>query len=258
MKQQMSGDLTTRMERLERASRRWKLVGLMGLASIAAVVLMGQAAVPAVSDEVRTRKLVIVDDEGRPRAVLAAEKDGVTLSLADEAGTNRVVLGTSKEGAQLSLRDETGKTRARLGALRFEPALDLLDREARVQVNLTAHLAGSELCLRDPGGSAKAELMAVAAFGPRLRLGDDAEAGVFVSGRVDAPELWLHSRSTGSAAGLKAGKGGPSLSLRDAEGSRATLGSQAAEDLAPGTAPNPSAASLVLLDKEKNVVWKAP
>jgi len=258
MDEQANGGLTARLERLERENRRLKVGGVAVVSVVGALFLMGQAVVPNISDEVRTRTLVIVDDEGRKRAVLSSDKDGVTLSLADEAGTWRVVLGTSEEGGSLTLQDRIGKTRARLGALSSKAGLDLLDQAAKVQVNLTAHLAGSELRLRDPAGSVTAELTAVTAFGPRLKLGNDAETGAFVSGRVDAPEIWLHNRSTGSAARLKADKDGPALSLRDAEGSRAKLGSTDAEDFAPGTSPNPSAASLVMIDKDKGVIWKAP
>lgn len=74
------------MERLERQNRIMKRVMFLALAVVSGLALMGQAPVPKVSDELRTRKLVVVDEAGKELAVLAAPKDGPSLDLSDAAG----------------------------------------------------------------------------------------------------------------------------------------------------------------------------
>jgi len=68
----------------------------------------------AVAEEVRVRRLVLVDDEGRKRAALDMGPDGPTLRLFDENGVPREMLFVGAELSMLDLADAAGKPRATL------------------------------------------------------------------------------------------------------------------------------------------------
>lgn len=74
---------------------------------------------PPVSDVVRTKRLEIVDDEGKVRAALGTDEEGMGgLTLFDEGGKKRAVLeaGEAQKHAEgLALFDAQGNIRAMLG-----------------------------------------------------------------------------------------------------------------------------------------------
>jgi hypothetical protein len=80
-------DLTRRLDRIERETRRWRAGSLI---AVCAAFLLGAASVGP-SDEIRAKRFVSVDDAGRPRLELGqlAELDSrgqrnLGLSLYDE------------------------------------------------------------------------------------------------------------------------------------------------------------------------------
>jgi hypothetical protein len=106
--------LESRVATLERENRRWKRGAVLALAVLGGLVLMGQAPRSRVSDEVRTRALVIVDQAGTMRVGLTAASEGPALALFDRAGNARAALCVNKAGTGLTLHDQEGETRASL------------------------------------------------------------------------------------------------------------------------------------------------
>jgi hypothetical protein len=144
--------LEDRVAKLERENRRWKRGAVLVLAVLSGLVLMGQTPRPRVSDEVRTRSLVIVDQAGKERAALSAFKEGPRLSLWDEAGNERVALYANKDEGHLSLRDQVGNERASLQGGKDGAALFLQDEAGKEQVSLYAGKEGPRLLLDDAEG----------------------------------------------------------------------------------------------------------
>jgi hypothetical protein len=58
-----------RLAHVERVIHRWQVIGSLGMAVLALVVLLGAVGRPEMAglEEIRTRALVLVDGEGRPR-----------------------------------------------------------------------------------------------------------------------------------------------------------------------------------------------
>ncbi|HEY7434818.1 MAG TPA: hypothetical protein VIE41_06730 [Methylomirabilota bacterium] len=113
--------LHARLERLEREVGWWRRVAV---AALAAVGLAGAVAATVTTnpDEVKTRRLVITDGDGRGRAVFTVdENDRTRLSLADRAGTTTADLtvtpgqsavlsvGRAAAQAQVAAAGETGQ-----------------------------------------------------------------------------------------------------------------------------------------------------
>ena len=66
--------------------------------------------------EIHVKRLILDDEQGRPRAVLGITKIGPFMKLLDEAGKSSIVMIVSKEGTGLALYDVAGNQRVSIGA----------------------------------------------------------------------------------------------------------------------------------------------
>jgi hypothetical protein len=72
------------------------------------------------------------------------------------------------------------------------------------------------------------------------------------------PSISLMGAEKSGAAGIIFRKNGPSLKLEDAKGYTALIGATESENAVNGQTKFTSAASVVLLDNHKKIIWKAP
>ena len=97
--------LELRIDRLETSRRRWRSGALTGLVAMSALVAIGWTRQPAdVQDEVRTRKLVVVDENDVPRVIIAEDpKDAQRRSrscgivINDKTGAERFGVGVMED-----------------------------------------------------------------------------------------------------------------------------------------------------------------
>ena len=101
----------------------------------ASVLIIGFAVCFACQpDEVRVKRLVLVDGEDRERAVLETDSGVVILSLYDQADTRRVSLVSGNGTDALVITDKNGEDRISLGlAEGVGPVLTLEDAEGRMR-----------------------------------------------------------------------------------------------------------------------------
>lgn len=108
-------DLTNRLDRLERANRRWKVVGSIVAATLATVTVLNlvllvgttrslvraitgtesaeqdaESEEAAVEEKIVAKRFILVDDDGTARAVLAIRPDG-TPALAFSGKDGKIV-----------------------------------------------------------------------------------------------------------------------------------------------------------------------
>ena len=82
-----------RLTRLERANRRWKVAVALAVGALGGVVALGAAEPDLIPDELRVKRLVIVDQNNKPRAVLGPSSYGSSgLRLYDERQKELVAL----------------------------------------------------------------------------------------------------------------------------------------------------------------------
>jgi hypothetical protein len=147
-----------RLALLERPLRRWQVVGGMALALLALVTLIGTVGKPDVEglEELRTRALVLVDLEGKPRMDLrVARNDSTQLVLSDREGLPRMRLNIlAQGGADIVIRDQLGMPRAALSVVPDgRPGLSLYDAAGTTRVALGLLADGqTRLVLNDQGG----------------------------------------------------------------------------------------------------------
>jgi hypothetical protein len=98
--------LAGRVEALERQNRQLRrCLAVVGLAGLAAV---GMAQVVPVPDEVRTRRLVLLDSAGEMRAELTTDREMPALTLRDAEGHLLIELTGDGSRAAIVYRDHRG------------------------------------------------------------------------------------------------------------------------------------------------------
>ena len=243
MMEQTSEDsaVLNRLGKLENQNRRMKLAGAVALFFIASLVLMGQS--PA-NRTVEANEFILKDENGKIRGIWSnVAASGPIFTLLDSTGKRRVTLNVLDVlGPGLTLTDAGGRERVRLLATVAGPGLNLTDANGKDRVYLFADdtEASAELGFFDEKGNVPARL-SVAPGSAHLILfpqGDGPNDRVIYLGA--GPEI------------------GPNLIVKDKEGFSTTIGAANLTLPRTGKTRKTSAASVILYDKDKNVLWQAP
>ena len=228
-----------RLEKLERQNRWLKRLGVLGFLVACAVLLMAQTKPQNVHfEKVEARQFVLRDAAGRARAYLDAQDSPTGV-------------------AGLTLYGGDGKLRAALTLQGNEPSVVFYDARGP-----RAGFSASGLTIRDTNLKLRLALQ-LYERGPSLNLYDgesEIVPGAMLDLTDDGPRLMLYNTSDSSMAYLSAYRNQPSLRLIDEQKYMAALGT--VDDLMAqrnGEVHNKtSAASLVMFDKDKNIIWRAP
>lgn len=151
--------LERRIARLERERWAWR-IGIVAV--VAGLLGLGAAATPGVVEEVRARKVVVVDAQGKERLSLGTLPDGrAVLVLRDARGKERLELSVLADGSPgLVFWDAQGAERLALGVPGdFMSWLSLSDAQGKVRIRLNvAADGGPVLVLADARGVARTVL----------------------------------------------------------------------------------------------------
>jgi len=208
---------------LEGQNRTLKRGGILVLAAVSCLALMGQSPGEKVWDELRARRLVIVDEAGTTRAVLDGVADGAaSLVLHDHKGNERVILRAYEVGVGLFFRDDHGGVWASLSAQSARSALTLRSDDE----------------VRGDSCKGRVELWASSIM-TSLELQTD--------GMVNS-----HTTLGSDYAGRT------QLCLEGSQGYSIAVGGTELVTPSTGTTTKRSTASIVMFDREKHVVWEAP
>lgn len=148
-------------DRLGRVGRWWSSLGTACVAILGLVLLAG-ATGEKVPPEVRAKRFVLTDTDGKTRAELWGEPDGsIALRLADRNGVVRARLSVGADGfPHLALNGADGRPRALLTAKPDDwPNLVFFDKWGKRRLVLDVGLGGwSVLALADERGDDRAVL----------------------------------------------------------------------------------------------------
>jgi len=155
-----------RLEKLERElSRartrfRWLVVGAgLCFMSVAVIYAYGQyrttflPRATEASKELHANNFVLEDANGKPRASLGMDGDGLELRLKYGNGNIGAALCLHDDKVVLSLSDNNGKPRAVLGLTQKMPLLCLYDEREEPRATLAVLADGPHLVLRDEKGN---------------------------------------------------------------------------------------------------------
>jgi hypothetical protein len=132
-------EILRRLDRMERALRRWKLGALASLSLAVVGVATGALAEPAKELSVRTLRLV--DRGGKERIVLTAEEGIPDMTFLDPAGKGRLTLDITEDRVPVLLFSESGEAKngVSLGFGEEEgPMLQFLDIKGKKRIMLAA------------------------------------------------------------------------------------------------------------------------
>jgi hypothetical protein len=150
-----------RLEKLEhelaRSKRRfrWLIIGA-GLCFFSAAVLFAgrtRSDSAGVNKELRATSFVLEDANGKPRASLGVDEDGLELRLSYENGNIGAAICLHEEKVVLSLADQNAKPRAVLGLAKNMPLLCLYDEKENPRATVAVLADGPHLILRDDKGN---------------------------------------------------------------------------------------------------------
>jgi hypothetical protein len=210
--------LMERIERLERQARRHKIVSLGLVISLGAFLLMGNASVP---DAIVAKRFVVVDKQGKRRAVLGFEdREGASLRLykSDErvaaaleasdtsgsltlygSGKGEAALYSDEDGAAVDLRDSRTKSNVFVSAGGGQPSLNISDESCVLRIDLgilsdSLTTPGNFPLLRFHNKNERTlALLGVVDGLPKLTLSDEARKNVIGMVVADSPKLILYA-----------------------------------------------------------------
>jgi hypothetical protein len=232
-----------RLAKLEKQNRRLKRLGAAALVAAASLALLGQA--PA-KRTVEANEFILKDAGGKVRARLAFCDNAPCLVLLDTNANARATLDiTGLTANRLFLIDLKGETWGALGMLEAGPSFSLFGRNGKEQAALRLAAGEPALALSDANG--QRELVAtIYRDSPHLWFADQEE------------KEHLYIGLNGSEPSISLNGSEPSIVASDAEGYETSIGSSDLVNPKTGETRKTSAASLVLFDKDKHVIWHAP
>ena len=111
------------------------VVCLFAAGCVFAVLLSTMGSAKAQGEKViRANKFIVEDQNGKPRVILAVNRDRPSLTMADQNGKTRTNLSVETNGPSLEMYDQNEKVRAYLNVDKDGgPGLTLLDQKGTIR-----------------------------------------------------------------------------------------------------------------------------
>ena len=219
------------------------MIGIVIAVVITASLLMGQAASKKV---IEANEFVLKDGNNRSRAKLFLDNlNSAHLALIDERGNETVDVW---DLGVVDIKDMNGKSRAQLFMGGTGPILSFFDSKAKKRAELAVNDTVQSLTFFDANEKTRTSLLTFDEMGSSLMLyGEDKDHGARLQGGTGPFHTSLRLDDTA-----------PVLELADKDGFKTTIGVTSLVTPRTGETHTTSAASVILFDKDKKALWKAP
>ena len=221
-----------------------------------------------ISNEVRAKEFILVDEHGKTRAILGQRKGTTFLGLFDQDGKPGLSMSVRQADPSIALFDGKGHRR---GSLSLDsdgsPSYTLTGNDQKSTITLDIS-SGPSLRFSDSSGHSRVDLSLEEDGAPALTFYDQMEyahANVkdLVGKTAEETERrtkgWIKARIQSIRARLHVSSGQPLLTLHDHKGkTRAVLGAVKLEGTRSGGVEQRPVSSLVLFDQKGQVMWQAP
>ena len=130
-------DLETRLQSLERRMQRYRITTtVLGIALVGLLCVAADSP-KATSDEIRTKKLVVVDDQGKDVAHLSSTQNGGIVRVQNHRGATVFIAGAAEGGGRLMMADDMGNEWVKVNVEEVGGQVTLSDKKGQKHV-LTA------------------------------------------------------------------------------------------------------------------------
>lgn len=255
-----------RLNRLEREHRalRWRFILLAALAGVGGLVGATLQKAPAVVEEVRARRFVLVDQADQQRGVWTVFRDAVDLETFELKDEDMVALDMRSKGNTARMAVSADSAGVSFSSLTGARAVTLMRSDGRAATAMwrsgatRTETAGMRIeakgeagiSLQDGDGRPRVDVSIAADGSPYLSLLDDgARPSIALEASRTTRRLVLADQDGAVRLALSTlSNGRPVVVLLDARGNqRAQI--SILEDGSP---------SIALFDEEKGVVWHEP
>jgi hypothetical protein len=224
MDERLLGVLEGRIARLERTNRRMRTIGLLAGIGLAGAAALGASGRTEPVDELRAKRVVVVDDRNSPRATLGLTNHGVAgLRLYDDRQRELISLEVLPGAVpSLTFFGPDGRTAAWLIAWPDVTTGLAFGDERGNAVALVTERDRMRLSMSDANGTPRSEVIAGTDELPGLLLTDAeglprAELSLNEDGD---PQLIFGDQYGGDRARLALDQGQPTIELMDEMGTR--------------------------------------
>ncbi len=130
-------DLETRLQSLESRMQRYRLTTTLLGSALVGLLCVAADSPKSTSDEIRTKKLVVVDDQGKDVAHLSSSKNGGIVRIQNHAGYTVFIAGAAETGGRLMVADDQGNEWVKVNVEEVGGQVSISDKKGRKHV-LTA------------------------------------------------------------------------------------------------------------------------
>lgn len=116
-----------RVTALEQQVRRQQRYGMIGIALAILLIVFAGTNAGRVQDEIKARKISVVDDKGNEQISLSSGDDGGAIFLKNSLGNSAVMVSSSKNAGFLVLKHANNETAMMLGSSNNQPACFFFD-----------------------------------------------------------------------------------------------------------------------------------
>ncbi|MCP4611075.1 MAG: hypothetical protein GY845_20390 [Planctomycetes bacterium] len=109
-------EIINRLHKLEKQNKYMKLGGLAIVLLVVTTLLTGASKKPDVAEEIRAKKIVLVNERGKDVIVMENLKDSSQIVMFDSKANERLSLSSMDSGPLLYMYDSKGKKRLSLSS----------------------------------------------------------------------------------------------------------------------------------------------
>ena len=142
-------EIINRLHKLENQNRYMKLGGLAIVLLVVTTLLTGASKKPDVAEEIRAKKIVLVNEQGKEVIVMENINNVSRIIISDSKGKTLFVLGATDGSSILGMLDSNGNNRLSLIADDEGSRFDLWDIKGKKLLALGATDGSSMLCMWD-------------------------------------------------------------------------------------------------------------
>lgn len=143
-------ELSTRLSKIEKQNLWMKTAGLLLILLVSILLIGGAAKKPGVAEELRAKKLLIIDSKGKERVFLGVRKNSLPLSTTDNNTKGRL-----EEEVALEFRSLNSKKQMDLCANKERSFLSFYDSKLTSRLFMSASDKQSDFSLRSPKDETK-------------------------------------------------------------------------------------------------------